>query len=294
MCFTTIMYNPKGIGNQGLSILQIAIKEYQVRNDDGYGLWYSNYAGVSGKIRTLNKDEFTAFIESKQDELKKAKMVHLHLRSSTNVVKQEYVHLWEFSGWNCSHNGVMSGRFEGGSELRTWDNKSQKWEVTIKDDKNDSLEFFKYLDSVMSSDNINKIAKKVNKTTGWGVFLMSSLTKPVMMAISFGKSLKIQKTMAGMVMLSSDEISFSLMDSFFGIDLSTDAYSGKIESKLIRINFENEKFEDAVLRENTSYYYTSPYRKWDDTVPLRINDKQKNLSLNNDALRGFDDYYYLE
>lgn len=250
MCFTMIIYKRGGIGALGYDVLSRAIKSKMEYNRDGYALYFTDYKGMSSKIRTLIRPEFETYIHEAKDDIKRSEMVHLHLRASTNSIKPEFVHLWEINDWNCSHNGILSGY--GGAWNVSYGQTTYNYGIA-----NDSLEFFTEIKPDLNPLNIESISKKMSFGGGWGVFLLSNVNKPEILVMSMSKSLKITY-FEGLNIFSSDAVSVKESSiPMFGVDLvNFNEYYGDISNVIMRIDLrEGRVIERKVLMSEISYQY---------------------------------------
>lgn len=122
----------------------------QKGNDEGY------FLGVDDKaIRTLDWDKYVEFIKENKEAIKNAKFVAGHLRISTNVKGEQYIHGWDFDGFYTYHNGI----------------------IETKDDKelHDSFDFFKHVSA--AGINEHTIKFELEQRTGGGVFMFANQKK---------------------------------------------------------------------------------------------------------------------
>jgi hypothetical protein len=110
-------------------------------NNDGYYLRVDNKV-----IRTLDVKKYMNFAIKNRVAINKAKVISGHLRIATAGGKEEkWIHGWDFNGYECHHNGILS-----------------------EYDKHDSYEFFEGLKTF----GVNTITTKLKKTKGNGAFFM--------------------------------------------------------------------------------------------------------------------------
>jgi hypothetical protein len=175
------MINPTAVGEEGYWALVNLIAE-GVYNKDGYALRVDDEL-----IRTLSFKQFLQFVKEKKDKIIKAKVWHLHMRLATNIVNTKYIHLWNFSDWYCSHNGVLSN--------------------TIDRLQNDSYLFFKSVKAELKEPDVAKLKKKLEKDEGYGVFLLSHKDRNEQIVIAYGKEVKMFKLNDSFI-FSCDDINF--------------------------------------------------------------------------------------
>jgi hypothetical protein len=183
MCFTAIIQTKGKLGKVGYSLLLNMISEHYKQNNDGYSIRFY-YNGDYVK-RTLDLTDFLNFILAHKEKIENSNIAHLHLRKSTNKVCEEYCHLWRFNGYFCSHNGIILSIRNG----------------------NDSLEFFKMIKRYLKTDKLHKIKSVIESMSGWGVFLLSSVNKVLL--ISYGKAIQSYK-INDVFVFCSDEIDLNL------------------------------------------------------------------------------------
>ncbi|MEM5815513.1 MAG: hypothetical protein QXL14_00485 [Candidatus Aenigmatarchaeota archaeon] len=196
MCYTSLIFaiNNNHVGELGLKILVNQIDENYENNNDGYALFFTNYKNIKEKIRTLHFNEFIKFIKKHEDKIKQSKLIHLHLRKSTNFVSQEFIHLWEVNNYNCSHNGILFNTFNNNI-------------------KNDSLSFFMQYSNILN--NLNKLKNVLqNNLVGYGLFLLSNNNKFEIIAFSLNKNTCINVFNDNLVTICSNDFNVKNNISF--------------------------------------------------------------------------------
>ena len=132
-------------------------------NNDGYALLFSDWKNKN-IIRTMNLTQFIKFIKREKKNIEKSHVIHLHLRKSTNIISNEYIHLWKFKKWYCSHNGVLQNY-----------------------NPNDSYGFF----SSLKNFSTDYIKKRLENLYGYGLFIMTNLRKRKIIAGCANKTTNI-------------------------------------------------------------------------------------------------------
>lgn len=172
MCWTCISYNNQEINN---SVILHAINEQARVNNDGYA-----YRAGNRIVRTLDLDKF--FREIKNE---KPHVMHIHMRKSTNIISDKYIHLWAYDGITFAHNGVIHN-------VRHQNDSLGIWEETKK---------------LFDKMDIENIKKKFESYNGYGVFTIL-YPDDTSMLISINKSIKITRINDG-IMFSSDRLDFN-------------------------------------------------------------------------------------
>lgn len=216
MCFTLIIKNKNNqtIGEEGFYILVKATAENYKQNNDGFALRYD-----STIIRTLHFHDFINHVFYNKEKIKNSKIIHLHLRKSTNVVCEEYIHLWNVGNYCCSHNGILHNFNQNNNE-------------------NDSLMFFRSIENYLNDDNIKKIRKKIQKINGYGVFLLSNAKNNKIILISKNKSIKVYLTKNNNIVFCSDYFLTKKIDNKIEFDLE---FKNKIKFLFFEFETENKK-----------------------------------------------------
>lgn len=178
MCYTLISY-----GEVNKEIFLHSLPQTN-SNKDGFAV-------RSGEtiIRTLNKSSFI----SKALKIDFKNALHLHYRLSTNVVKEEYVHLWNKSGdFTFAHNGVISNI----------------------EHENDSLGFLlENYDAILNKD-LKAIKTASEKINGYAVITINYKDESSIF-ISCNKSLKIQKVIGSdAIIFASDFLDLNEKESY--------------------------------------------------------------------------------
>lgn len=267
MCYTSLIFanNNNNVGELGLKILVNQVIENYENNSDGYALFFTNYKNdIKEKIRTLDFNEFIKFIKKHENEIKQSKLIHLHLRKSTNYISHEFIHLWEVNNYNCSHNGILYNTFNNNI-------------------KNDSLSFFMQYSNILN--NLNKLKNVLlNNINGYGLFLLSNNNEFEIIAFSLNKNTCINVFNNYLVTICSSD--FNIKDNVnFTIKLEKeekflDFYLNEYEQ--INFNFTKSKiFKKLSTTENNFILYYNLEKNIYKTIKLNI----KNNSYNN-----FDNY----
>lgn len=224
MCFNLILYNPNKIGKNGVIVLKNSINENINSNNDGFAIFARS--GKKSLIkRTINKQEFIDFCKRSLSFFERSELIHLHLRASTNVLGEDFVHLWEFGGYLCSHNGILSGY------------------SALKNKTCDSLEFFKKVEDALKNDNIQEISKSLSEENGYGVFLMTHKTLPKIIFASMGKSVKIHKN-GDLIAISCEELPINTETSLLDLTLERMFfYFTEIENEIYLVDLNTMTFK---------------------------------------------------
>ena len=111
MCYTSVIINKYRVGENGFNILINMISSHHKKNKDGYAIMFSDFKRTR-RMRTLNFSEFIDFVLQNKQNIMNSRIVHLHLRLSTNIVTQKFVHLWKISDFYCSHNGMLYNNYD--------------------------------------------------------------------------------------------------------------------------------------------------------------------------------------
>lgn len=229
MCFTTIIYGQDGknIGNLGYNVLVQAIQDNK-NNDDGYALRYGDEV-----LRTLSYYKLINTVINKKSEIMGSKLIHLHLRKSTNKVSEEFVHMWDIGGWYCAHNGVLQGY---GS-----------------DEKNDSLEFFRKCKDSLKKENLDSLKELIEKESGYGVFLLTNKLGDKAIVMSKNKDIHVEEYISRnskVLAISSDDIEDKLPSHFtfkWKVELKREILFGETEETIEfdQLNIDKEEFTYA-------------------------------------------------
>jgi hypothetical protein len=208
MCYVLAIQNKDKVGESGYWVLLNAINEH-INNNDGYALRIDNKL-----IRTLSFTDFIKAVTKAKEDIENAKLVHLHMRLSTNTICEKFVHLWEFGNYFCSHNGILKN--------------------TKDTSENDSFKFFNQIKKALATDNIKAIEQHIQNSFqygDYGVFILSHKEENKVMLISYGKAIQLYKFGTNFI-FSSDALDFSEFKSnlkfeyteteqtFFGIPFS--------------------------------------------------------------------------
>jgi hypothetical protein len=120
-------------------------------NRDGYAFY-----SPAMEHRSLNFRETVNKLEGHKAAIKNSNFIAGHARASTNKVCDEFVHGWEFNGFRCYHNGVIT--------------------MDTSQSENDSLNFFKEVFRRKKKGLVHEIKRTVRQhvKSGWGAFLLIS------------------------------------------------------------------------------------------------------------------------
>lgn len=149
------------IGENGYNIFLNYFNNAIKENKDGF----SFYNGANAEIRTLDKTHALNGLNLMREDLIKSNFIAGHCRLSTNSVKSDYIHGWNFNGFRCYHNGILRMKRENNG--------------------NDSLDFFTEI--FKKKGGIIKAIKKTIKHDlqyGWGAFMFVSPTTKILLAIN--------------------------------------------------------------------------------------------------------------
>ena len=201
MCFTAIVYGRDKL--EAKDLLLICMEEYLGSNPHGFAL---RQFPEEEAFRTMSKYKFV------NHALKcNSKNLHFHFRFSTNMISEEFVHLWRGKNFTFGHNGVISNI----SHL------------------NDSLGFLEKIKDDIANFNYTKISEYLSTFEGYGVFTIMYDSGESLL-ISINKSIKITK-FGESLMFSSDTPRFK-----------TDKFKYEHESI---IQFKGFEFVSATERE---------------------------------------------
>jgi hypothetical protein len=151
MCFAWLILD-KPDSNKEKYYLVLKMLEKGKGNEDGYFIAFGN-----SKIRTLNKEDYLAFIKSHKEEIDKASMIAGHMRmASSGGTSEQWVHGWKFANkFYAYHNGISYGYANGSKE-------------------NDSFRFFSKLFKKSNEKPDKKdIQEELNKGINGAFFLAS-------------------------------------------------------------------------------------------------------------------------
>lgn len=265
MCYTSLIFSKSELGELGLKILLNQISENYKINNHGYALFFSNYSDIKEKIRTMDFLDFLNFIIQNREKIKKSKLIHLHLRLSTNKVKEEFIHLWEVNGWNCSHNGVLHN-------------------CNLNNIENDSLSFFMQYKDLFEKEKLRELKKVLeNDINGYGLFLLSNVNKFKILAFAKSKDANIT-ILNNIVVISSNGCDLKNSVEFEVNFKKVKIFNFKFEKKKkIIFNFSEENNIEKLQtkRDNFIFYYDLENNKY-ITIKLKeqkyfINYYQNNL-----------------
>lgn len=227
MCYTSIIY---GENKQDAKTLLLAsLNEYLKSNPHGYAI---RAFPEKKAYREMNEARFVEKCIEIESEI-----IHLHLRFSTNVITEDYIHLWRGSNFTFGHNGVLQNI----------------------DHKNDSLGWMLENQKAIEKKNIEALKKSVSEIEGYGVFTIL-YDDGSSMFISANKSLKITKY-GNSIMFSSDKLS-----------LTENKFEYKDKRK---INFKGFIFEKVFI--NTIQLYFKEKLTGEIENSIILVDKQGNL-----------------
>lgn len=108
MCRVFLLMNRNGNVKTDKWLLAMhMISNAAQQNKDGYALAYWK-GGQKRDIRTLDLNKFVRWLFEHKQEMTDSDVIFGHLRQSTNVVSEEFVHGWEIGGFVCGHNGLVN------------------------------------------------------------------------------------------------------------------------------------------------------------------------------------------
>lgn len=228
MCYAMLLFNKRGIGEEGFEIVKKTIEENRAMNRDGYAILFKDYSTIDRKFRTLDYEKYMEFVEKNQEEIEMSKMVHLHLRFSTGCYANDYVHLWEFSGWECSHNGVV---------------------MRFKSRGCDSYEFYKE-----NADHIGiplVFAEDLVRSGAYGVFFATAVEKPKVVVGSVGKPCWVGYK-DGLYIFASERPEIDFLSEQFRLlckipVYKTEFYEGEMLDVVFRIDFDKNEAVEVKL-----------------------------------------------
>lgn len=214
MCFTAIIYGKDKV--EARDLLLVCMEEYMTRNPHGFAL--RQFPGKEA-FRTMSENKFI------NHALKcNSQNLHLHFRFSTNVISDEFVHLWRGKNFTFGHNGVISNIPH----------------------RNDSLGFMEKIKEDVENLNYYKLSEHLDKFDGYGVFtIMYDNGESVL--ISANKSVKITK-FGESIMFSSDTPSFIANSFEYDLDTTVNFKGFKFvssEEKKVKISIKSNITNEA-------------------------------------------------
>ena len=235
MCYTSVIINKYRVGENGFNILINMISSHHKKNKDGYAIMFSDFKRTR-RMRTLNFSEFIDFVLQNKHNIMNSRIVHLHLRLSTNIVTQKFVHLWKISDFYCSHNGML---------YNNYDLKKM----------NDSLLFFTKIQDDLKTQNMENIKTKLENVSGFGRFILSNPKDKKLIVIAYNCECYLQHINDNLIVTSSkytinDSCSFEIDANkkikCFGFSL-TEKRVKKIHSKVFVNRYASGCFSNKLI-----------------------------------------------
>lgn len=182
MCYTFTAYKAEDLTD----LLFEVIHNNTGFNRDGYGaIWCKDEVKVD-LVKSMKLHDYFKQLYMNFEEIKKSRYFAIHLRAATHgTVDERNVHLWNFGGYYCAHNGILDCSTASDS---------------------DSYVFFRNIEEDLFNEDYKGIKKKIEERSGYGVFLMTNVAKDRIITISYGKTLYEYRDGEALILSSADAI----------------------------------------------------------------------------------------